>query len=47
MWISSVSLRYRVKWASALKDHSLVIVPGQPWGVPKDRLLLDEELGVV
>ncbi|KAK5913049.1 hypothetical protein CesoFtcFv8_002870 [Champsocephalus esox] len=37
MWISSMSLRYRVKWASALKDHFLVIVPGstgQLWVFP-------------
>lgn len=50
MWISSASLRYRVKWASLLKDHSLCNCPqqhGSARGVPKDRHLLDEVLGVV
>ena len=49
MWISSLPLRCRVKWAWVLKDHSLIIVPssvGQS-GVLWETLLFDELLGVV
>lgn len=50
MWISATSLRYRVKWASAPKRPISCNCPqqcGSAPGVPGDRLLLDEPLGVV
>lgn len=50
MWISAASLRYRVKWASAPERPISRNCPqqrGSAPGVPRDRLLLDEPLGVV